>query len=267
VKWQLIHKACWAGNAEEVARLLDAGADPNQVAPTNWRQTPLGRTLEFRISFPKHAGHVETVRALLGRGAHPGVRSTYLDMTPYELACFCGLEPAADLLCEFPPATAHPTGMTDLWLAAASRLPETVVLQRVRELANRRNVNVAWQQATPLQMAAGHAAHFAVCDQLLQAGANPNEGTSLLHIHYHFEHLIPGLRYLARVGWNVNSCDSNGQTALHRAAFAGYSAAIRALVALGADPSIKDSKGLTSLDMARLWNKTAAIKALHGNDL
>lgn len=67
MKWQLLHKACWAGDAEEVARLLDAGANPIQVAPTNWPQTSLGRTLEFRISFPKHAGHVETVRVQLRR--------------------------------------------------------------------------------------------------------------------------------------------------------------------------------------------------------
>ena len=50
MKWQLLHKACWDGDAREVTRLLDAGANPNQVAPTSWRQTPLGRTLEYRIT-------------------------------------------------------------------------------------------------------------------------------------------------------------------------------------------------------------------------
>ena len=71
MKWQAIHKACWAGDHQEVERLLNAGANPNQVAPTNWRQTPLGRTLEFRITFPKHAGHVETVRLLLKKARIP----------------------------------------------------------------------------------------------------------------------------------------------------------------------------------------------------
>ena len=59
MKWQLLHNACWAGDAPEVTRVLDTGADPNPVAPTNWRQTPLGHTLEFRITSPGHAGCVE----------------------------------------------------------------------------------------------------------------------------------------------------------------------------------------------------------------
>ena len=232
MKWQLLHKACWAGDAAEVERLLDGGANPNQVAPTNWRQTPLGRTLEFRITHPKHAGHVETIRVLLARGADPSVRSTYLDMTPFELASFCGLEAAADLLRGFAPAAPHPTGMTDLWLAAASRLPETI--GEVRRLATPGNVNAVWRQATPLMMAAAHAGHFQVADSLIDAGADPNMGTSILHADWHFEYMIPALKYLAGRGWDVNSRDAKGQTALHKAAVLGYSRAVRVLMELGA---------------------------------
>lgn len=264
MKWQLLHKACWAGDAGEVERLLDAGADPNQVAPTNWRQTPLGRTLEFRITSPKHAGHVETVRVLIRRGADPRIRSTYLDMTAYELAVFCGLEPAAELLREFPPGQPHPTGMTDLWLASASRLPEPAKREEVRRLANKRNVNSLWRQATPLMMAAGHAAHFHVADELLKAGADPDLGTSILHAScdWHFEHLVPALRYLAKGGWNVNVPDSNGQTALHKAAFLGYAAAVQALLDHGAEPGAMDSSGRTPIDVARQRKQLAALKAL-----
>lgn len=264
MKWQLLHKACWAGDATEVARLLDAGADPNQIAPTNWRQTPLGRTLEFRITSPRHGGHVEAVRILLQRGADPTVRSTYLDMTPYELAEFCGLEPAADLLREFRPATPHPTGMTGLWLASASRLPEATTLERVRSLAQEQNVNPSWRKATPLMMAVGHAAHFRIGDELLKAGADPNAGISILHAscEWHLEHLVPALRYLAQIGWNVNACDTTGQTALHKAAFLGYAAAVRVLLDNGADPGARDHAGVTALDVAYQSNKVAVIKTL-----
>ena len=264
MKWQLLHNACWAGESREVVRLLDAGADPNQIAPTEWRQTPLGRTLEFRITAPRHIGHVETVRALLQRGADPTIRSTYLDLTPYELAAFCGLEPAADLLRGFQPATPHPTGMTDIWLAAASRLPESGVLAAVHDLANRENVNSIWRRATPLMMAVGHAGHFRVADQLLKSGADPGRGTSILHAScdWHFERLVPGLRYLVESGWDVNSRDESGQTALHKAAFLGYAKAVRVLLECKADSCIRDSSGLTPLDVARRWNKPAAANVL-----
>ena len=63
--WKLLHNACWEGDAAKVAVLLEAGADPNRVAPTGWRQRPLHRTLEFRITHPKHGGHVAVVEALL----------------------------------------------------------------------------------------------------------------------------------------------------------------------------------------------------------
>jgi len=265
MKWQLLHKACWNGDSDEVARLLDAGADPNQIAPTDWRQSPLGRTLEFRITSPKHEGHVKTVRVLLRKGADPALRSTYLDMTALELAIFCGLESAVRLLRDFPVKTAHPTGMTGLWLACASRLAESTALESVnRELAIPVEVNSIWRKATPLMMAAGHAAHFRVCDRLLDAGADPNEGASILHAScdWHFEHLIPALHYFARAGWRVDSKDSAGQTALHKAAFLGYTGAVKALLDLGAEPADTDSSGRTALDLARQWNKSGVVKIL-----
>lgn len=264
MKWQLLHKACWAGDAIEVGRLLAAGADPNRVAPTNWRQTPLGRTLEFRITSPKHAGHVETVRVLLKSGAEPAVRSTYLDMTPYELALFCGLDPAAELLREYPAATPHPAGMSRLWLACASRLPEETALTDVRRWSGKQDVNAPWRRATPLMMATGHAAHFHVADELLKAGADPAAGISMLHAScdWHFEYLVPALRYLVKAGWKVNSCDAAGQTALHKAALLGYVSAARFLLENGADAHMRDVSGLQAVDVARRQKKPAVVKLL-----
>jgi ankyrin repeat protein len=265
MKWQLLHQACWAGDRAEVERLLASGANPNQQAPTNWRQTPLGRTLEFRITHPKHAGHTQVVQALLDGGADATVRSTYLDMTPYELACFCGLQPAADLLrASQSAACPHPSGMSGLWLAAASRLPEPGILPEVARLVTAGDVNTIWRDATPLMMAAGHAAHFAVADLLLEAGADPNAGVSILHAacDWHFQYLVPALGYLARSGWDVNARDAQGQTALHKAAFLGYAAAVRTLLTHGADPAMRDFASLTPMDLARKWKKLAALKVL-----
>jgi ankyrin repeat protein len=229
MNWKWIHDACWAGDPLEVEHLLVEGADPNQVAPTTWRQTPLGRTLEFRMTHPKHAGHVEVVRLLLAHGADPVARSTPLDMTPYELACFCGLGEAAELLRPFQKrAAAHPTGMTPVWLAAASRVPVRLP---------RGDRNCVWRGATLLMMAAAHAGNWRVADRLLREGADPNAGTSLLHAscQWHFEHLLPALEYFARNGWDVNGRDADGHTALHKASFLRYRRVERTLLALGAE--------------------------------
>jgi ankyrin repeat protein len=126
------------------------------------------------------------------------------------------------------------------------------------------NVNAIWRSATPLMMALGHAGHFPVAEALLQSGADPNAGTSLLHAacEWHFAHLLPALRWLAERGWEVNSRDASGQTALHKAAFLGYSAAIRTLLDCHADPGARDSAGMTPLDIARQAGKPVALQAL-----
>ena len=262
MKWQLLHRACFEGDAAEVARLLDAGANPNQVAPTNWRQTPLGRTLEFRVTQPKHSGHTDVVKILLTKGADPAARSTQLDMTPFELASFCGLGPAAELLRPgHVNASQHPAGMSDFWIAAASRLPES---DRLAHRLPSAEIDSPWRGATPLMMAAGHAKNFAVADLLLASGASPNAGVSMLHAScdWHFEHLLPSLRYLAHNGWNVNGCDAEGQSAAHKAALLGYSVALRKLKELGADLTAADRNGQKPIDIARRWRKAAAIKEL-----
>ena len=69
-------------------------------------------------------------------------------------------------------------------------------------------------------------------------------------------------RYLAQVGWKVNSREFQGRSVLRKAAFAGYAVAIRALLKLEADPLAKDVTALTPLDTARRWNKPAAVKVL-----
>ena len=70
------------------------------------------------------------------------------------------------------------------------------------------------------------------------------------------------LQYLSRVGWRMDSVDSLGQTALHKAALLGYSRAVKILLILGADPTTVDSSGQTPLDVARLRNKVGAFRIL-----
>jgi ankyrin repeat protein len=237
--WRLLHNACWDGDAKKVARLLDRGADANQRAPTVWRQRPLHRTLEFRIGFPKHPGHVEVVQLLLAAGANARLRATSLDLTPYELACFCGLEAAARLLREAQrSAPPLPEGLTPLWLAAATRFEEDHALRSVRRLLKKAPpLDAVWRGATPLQIAVGHAGNFLVGELLLKSGADINAGCSLLHAScsWHLEHLVPGLEWMSGHGWDINARDpEEGMTALEKARFLRYSNAERLLLRLGA---------------------------------
>jgi ankyrin repeat protein len=199
----------------------------------------LHRTLEFRVGFPKHPGHLEVVKLLLAAGANPRVRATALDLTPYELACFCGYEEAAVLLKNARrSASPAPEGLTPLWLAAATRFEEDRALRPVRRLLKSSPPpDAMWRRATPLMMAVAHAGNFQVGKLLLEAGAEINAGTSLLHAScdWHLEYLVPVLERMAEHGWNIDARDDgHGMTALEKARFLRYSKAERLLLRLGA---------------------------------
>jgi len=88
--------------------------------------------------------------------------------------------------------------------------------------------------------------------------------------------MIPALEYLARNGWDVDSRDAAGQTALHKAAFLGYTVAIRTLLAFRADPSVRDSDGFTpktwpvvleNPEASRCWPRTIIFRRTERPDL
>lgn len=75
--WQVLMNACYQGHSGVVAFLIDKGADVNVLAPNAHRYRPLHRTVEFKKTVPKTAGHAETVRLLLEHGAEPMLRGSY----------------------------------------------------------------------------------------------------------------------------------------------------------------------------------------------
>ena len=75
--WQVLMNACYGGHAEVVAFLIEQRADVNVLAPTAHRYRPLHRTVEFKKTAPKTAGHADTVRLLLAHGADPMLRGSY----------------------------------------------------------------------------------------------------------------------------------------------------------------------------------------------
>ena len=71
--WKPVVDAAFAGRADLVAALLDAGADANVVSRVSARHTPLTRIAQHHSTIPKHAGHIEAMRLLLARGADPNL--------------------------------------------------------------------------------------------------------------------------------------------------------------------------------------------------
>jgi hypothetical protein len=85
-------------------------------------------------------------------------------MTPGELACFCGLEAAEELL--RPSQQKAEPGMSALWPSAASRLAEERMRWERCGVCWRAepDPNSIWRGATPLRMAPAHPLHFRVAD-------------------------------------------------------------------------------------------------------
>lgn len=82
--------AAFAGRADMVATLVQAGANPNVSAATPARHTPLVRALQPHKTIPKHAGHRETVARLLALGAEPDRAAGPLGMAPLGYAAMGG---------------------------------------------------------------------------------------------------------------------------------------------------------------------------------
>ncbi len=80
--WKPLCDAAFHGNVASIDLLLDAGADPNQIAGTASRHTPLTRVAQYHKTIPRHERHVEAMKLLLDRGAHPSVPAGPLNVSP-----------------------------------------------------------------------------------------------------------------------------------------------------------------------------------------
>ena len=69
--WKPIMDACYVGQADAVALLLEHDADPNVKSKIlgGHHYRPLHRTVEHKKTAPKHDGHHKVVEVLLNAGA------------------------------------------------------------------------------------------------------------------------------------------------------------------------------------------------------
>ena len=75
--WSVLMNACFGGQPEVVAVLIDQGADVNVLARTAHRYRPLHRAVEHKRTIPKTPGHTAVVSLLLQNGADPMLRGSW----------------------------------------------------------------------------------------------------------------------------------------------------------------------------------------------
>ncbi len=96
--WKPLCDSAFYGNSECIEMLLDAGSDPNQVAGTASRHTPLTRIAQYHKTIPKHEGHSKSLTLLLNRGANPAISAGPMNLTPLAYATIGPLPTLVDIL-------------------------------------------------------------------------------------------------------------------------------------------------------------------------
>lgn len=167
--WKPLMDAAFAGDAKRIARLIDAGADPNIPSPTPGGHRPLHRAIEQKKISPRTARHEEAVRVLLQRGADPTLRGSWDKHTALQLAAISAPRFVPILVDHFKPF--------DIFHACCvlDEKRVTALLKHDRSLATAREVN----GYTPLHYLAASrvgnvTSQLAIARKLIDAGADVN---------------------------------------------------------------------------------------------
>ncbi|MBS1145314.1 MAG: Ankyrin repeat (3 copies) [Proteobacteria bacterium] len=170
------------------------------------------------------------------------------------------------------PGDIDPESMTPLQLAVAYRLPTRVTEALVANGADPNGRLPLQTDSTPPLLLALTFSDVATARNLIRLGADPNIATQTGDLPAlcsavgiadpaHPERPLELVRELLTAGANVNAVGPKGLTALHWAAMAGNTAAVRLLLEHGADPNARDDQQQTPLAHAKA-NRHAAIVAL-----
>jgi ankyrin repeat protein len=255
-----LHLAALRGDAEEVERLLNSGADPN--AKDVFGRTPL--------HYAAARNHKAAAELLLKHGADPNAEG---GETPLDLAAkWCAVDAAELLLGRGGFGGEAVRWAVDGDCPALLRLlgvkPDAELVKRAAEACSLEALDYLLSLDPSL---APVVARERVCIEAWEAAARRAAGTgveaSLLHMGAE-----PGRSDIAeallRLGVGPDLRDETGKTPLHKAA-ASCSFAVGVLLEAGADLNARDAEGNTPLHYAAGAGCIYAVELLlkHGADL
>ena len=211
--WKPLCDAAFHGRPECVELLLRAGADPNQVAGTGSKHTPLTRIAQYHKTIPRHEGHLEAMELLLAHGARPDFPAGPLGVAPlvyaavgptlsfiqllrehragntvFEQAALNDIEKLEQTLDSRSSASdvdscgrtaLHFVGLSGMWRKNGSKdsiACAAALLDRGVEIDPVEEIPDGAEvfQATPLWYAVAHAENIDLIEFLLQRGASPD---------------------------------------------------------------------------------------------
>ncbi|WP_456696278.1 ankyrin repeat domain-containing protein [Aeromicrobium sp. P5_D10] len=264
-----LHKAAQGGNGDVVSLLLDHGAFIDQQSPS------LGNTALMDAVLQKQP---EAVRVLLRRGARTDVMNHW-HQTAAELAHEDGREAIAGLIRDHDATNARTVASLSLFAAAkAGDLATVEQLIAGGAVLNERHPIVGGfdDDYTPLGVATREG-HVDVVELLLAAGADPRRTIGLMrgtavHDAAYFG-LDDVLRCLLSPRPSAPTADIdaqgpyNGLTALHDAVWHGHTASAQVLLEAGASLSLRTHAGLTPKDLASLYGYEELVDLLAAEEL
>ena len=282
--WKPIVDAAFAGRADMLRVLLDAGADPNVQSGTGSRHTPLTRLTQHHATIPKHDGHAEALKTLLQAGADPDLRAGPLRLAPLAYAAMAPAPHFIELLSDTridihlaaalldatrlrralrDPERVHaqdPAGRTPLQYVALSGLWKehgseralrcaTLLLDAGADVNNAELMREGDEvfRATALWRTLSAQQHYALAECLLERGADPNPAVFTVT----FSAASQGCELLDRYGANWEQT-FHGRTPLMDLMYFKKPAGSRWLIARGVQVGAVDPGGKTALHFAAI---------------